>query len=77
MYYVYLLQQTNTHKLYYGYTNDLERRLKEHNKNDSWELIYYEAFKSESDARQRERKLKYYGQTISCLKQRLKGSLKC
>ncbi|MFH1577606.1 MAG: GIY-YIG nuclease family protein [Candidatus Omnitrophota bacterium] len=31
MYYVYALKNAKTQKLYYGYTNDLERRLKQHN----------------------------------------------
>ena len=76
MYYVYLLKNAEMQELYYGYTNDLERRLKEHNTDHKWELIYYEAYRSESDARERERKLKYYGQTRTCLKNRLKESLR-
>jgi predicted GIY-YIG superfamily endonuclease len=70
-----MLKNVKTEKLYYGYTNNLERRLKEHNLKFGWKLIYYEAYLSESDARERERRLKYYGQTRTCLKHRLKGSL--
>lgn len=76
MYYVYVLRNDKTEELYYGYTNDLERRVKEHNVKHKYSLIYYEAYLSESDARERERKLKYYGQTRTCLKKRIKESLR-
>ena len=33
MYYIYLIQNKNNKSLYYGYRIDLQRRLKEHNKN--------------------------------------------
>ncbi len=75
MYFVYLLKNEITNELYYGYTNDLERRLKERNLNAKWKLIYYEAFASDLDARERERKLKDYGQSRNHLKNRLKRSL--
>ena len=76
MYYVYVLLNKNTKELYYGYTNDLKRRLNEHNiiKNE-WKLVYYEAYINESDARGRERKLKHYGQSRNYLKKRIKKSL--
>ncbi|MFH1578046.1 MAG: GIY-YIG nuclease family protein [Candidatus Omnitrophota bacterium] len=76
MYYVYVLRNVKTQELYYGYTNDLERRLKQHNGEHERKPIYYEAYLSESDARGRERKLKHYGQTRIRLKQRLKESLR-
>ena len=75
MYYVYLLKDEEMQELYYGYTNELERRLKEHNAENKWKLVYYEAYLSERDARERERKLKHYGQTRTRLKNRLKESL--
>jgi len=75
MYFVYLLRNEKTHELYYGYTNNLERRLKEHNHNQRWKLLYYEAYLSESDARERETRLKQYGQSRTHLKKRLKGSM--
>ncbi|MDP2923203.1 MAG: GIY-YIG nuclease family protein, partial [Candidatus Omnitrophota bacterium] len=56
MYYIYMLKNETTNELYYGYTNNLERRIAEHNKKQKWELIYYEAYKSELDARDRERR---------------------
>ena len=76
MYYVYVLREKRTKELYYGYTNNLKRRIAEHNKEQNWELIYYEAYKAEPDARCRERQLKRYAQALIALKARLKGSLK-
>ncbi len=73
MYYVYLIRDIKTKKSYIGYTNNLKRRVKEH-KNKNPEIIYYEAYKNEKDARRRERKLKQRGQTIRRLKERLKFS---
>jgi hypothetical protein len=40
-----------------------------------WRLIYYEAYLKESDARNRERRLKHHGSGIVELKKRLQGSL--
>ena len=64
MYYVYLLISEDGQK-YIGYTQDLRRRFTEHGrggsqatKNRNWDLVYYEAYSSEKDARRRERKLK-------------------
>lgn len=74
MYFVYLLKNEENNEIYYGYTNNLERRLHEHI-NGNWKLIYYEAYLSELDARDREKKLKHYGQGRKYLKNRLKRSL--
>jgi len=75
MYYVYILKNLKFNKLYYGYTRELNKRLAEHNRRNQFELIYYEAYKSEVDARNRERKLKHYAQALTALKGRLKNSL--
>lgn len=81
MFYFYLIQN-ELHELYYGSTNDLKRRIFEHNNGKSvstkyhkWKLIYYEAFTAEKDAREREQSLKHYGQSLAHLKKRLKNSL--
>ena len=74
MNYVYVLKNKVSKEIYYGYTNNIERRMQEHNKDNRFELIYYEAYKSELDARERERKLKDYGQARAHLKNRIKRS---
>ncbi len=79
MYYVYVLQNKIRSQIYVGSTNDLRRRLAEHNQGKErstkrympWKLIYYEAFNSESFARQREMKLKYNGNAMKELKKRI------
>ena len=76
VYYVYYLQHRKNGVVYYGYTNDLQRRLKEHQREDAgWSLVYYEAYRAEGDARQREQRLKDYGQARTHLRRRLQKSL--
>jgi len=83
MYYVYLIKSTKTDEIYIGSTNDLRRRMKEHNQGKSystkakipWQIVYYEAYKSEKDARLREKGLKHYGRALSLLKKRINDSL--
>ena len=75
MYYVYIMKNISTNELYYGYTNNLDRRVDEHKRQNKYELVYYEAYKSESDARSRERRLKQYAQALTALKSRIKKSL--
>lgn len=74
MYYVYIIRNRIRKEIYIGYTDDLKRRFKEHKEKDP-EIVYYEAYRSEKDARNRERKLKQRGQAIRHLKARLKNSL--
>ena len=40
-----------------------------------WRLVYYEAYFSEKDAREREKQLKYHGQALAQLKRRIRHSL--
>lgn len=83
MFYVYMLESKQDKSTYVGYTNDLRRRLIEHNtgKNRStkykapYEVVYYEAFKDKDDAKEREQHLKLYGRTLRELKKRLQRSL--
>ena len=66
MYYVYILQSQTNYKLYTGFSKNLRVRLKQHQwggvhttrRMGELELVYYEAFKAEADARQREKYLK-------------------
>jgi len=70
MHYVYVLKNKSK-DFYIGYTNNLIRRFKEHQKEDNYELIYYEAYLLEKLARQRERKLKFYGSAWRALRTRI------
>ena len=82
MYYVYLLKNQKN-KIYFGYTSDLKRRVEEHNVGKSpytsirgpWTLVYYEAFKSEKDAKIREKMLKHDGRGLGHLKKRIQSSI--
>ena len=81
MHYVYIIRNEKG-ELYYGYTNDLRKRLDQHNssfvfstRQHRWKLIYYESYLSKRDALTREGKLKRYGQSLSHLKNRIKYSL--
>jgi len=71
MYYVYVLQRQLTKQFYIGYTADLRRRLAQHQRKQTAQLIYYEAYVSEKIARTRERKLKSYGSAWAGLKKRI------
>ena len=83
MFYVYILKSLKDDKLYIGSTNDLKRRLSEHNNglNRStkarrpFELRYYEASKSERNAKTREYMLKKDGKALGQLKRRISESL--
>lgn len=84
MYYFYALQSEIDKDLYFGYTEDLRKRVKEHNNGRvpatrnrrPLECIYYEAYKSEKDARERERQIKRRAKAHISLKRRLQHSLK-
>jgi len=83
MFYVYVLKSEKDTELYIGSTNDLKRRLSEHQNGKSFstqfrrpfELVYYEAYKNEKDAREREQALKLRGNTRRFLKERISRSL--
>ena len=75
MYYMYVIKNRREGTTYIGYTDNIERRIKEHKGKDP-ELIYYEAYKNEHDARDREKKLKQRGQAVRYLKEGIKRSLK-
>jgi putative endonuclease len=84
MFYVYVLKSTKDERLYIGQTNDLRRRLSEHNlgkvrstkARTPFQLRYYEAFHKEEDARKREFSLKKDGKALGQLKRRISESLK-
>ena len=78
---VYILKSKKDGDLYIGSTNDLRRRLEEHNSGKvrstksriPFELVYYEAYKSEKDARQREQNLKLRSRAFTQLKRRIEN----
>ncbi len=83
MYYFYVLTSLKTKKLYFGFSTNLQERLKSHNqgKNIStkkylpWRLVYYEAYASKLEAQKRELQIKKYSSAYSQLKRRIKQSI--
>ena len=83
MYYVYLLENKQG-KIYVGYSSNLKQRLKDHNSGHNeftgrfrpWSLVYYEAYFSMVDARNRESQIKSYGSILGQLKKRIPQSLR-
>ena len=68
-YTTYILYSTTKNKYYVGHTNNITRRLTEHNSGQNkstklgspWELVYTKEFDSKSDAYQSEIKIKNRG----------------
>ena len=72
MYTVYAIYNKMGKKIYIGQTEDIERRLQQHNKiidnpslytsrfEGQWELIYKEQYTSRQEALKREKQLKSY-----------------
>jgi putative endonuclease len=66
MYFVYVIKSKVDGNLYYGFTDDLERRLKNHNSKEvkstksrvPFELIYYENTDKIQEARKKEKYFK-------------------
>lgn len=66
MYFVYVLKSRKDKKLYYGFTEDLDKRLRQHNNGEvkstksrkPLELLYFEKVDNLSNARKRERYFK-------------------
>ena len=67
MYYVYILQSEKNNKLYIGHTNNIERRIEDHNAGygckytrhkGHWNLLYKESHFDRASAVKRERFLK-------------------
>lgn len=83
MYYVYVLQSKKDKSLYIGFTQDLKKRLFEHDKGlcsstknkKPFYLVFYEAYAPEIDARTRERRLKQFKNAYKELVKRISNSL--
>ncbi len=82
MYYTYVLESLKDRNFYTGYTDNLQKRFKEHNaglvmstkSRRPLRLIYYEAYLNRWDAKRREKYLKT-GMGKRDLKNRLRGYL--
>lgn len=79
MFYVYVLQSSVNKDLYVGFSGDLINRVKLHNSGKvrstrsyrPWALVFYEAYRSKSDATKREKQLKMHA-----VKKELVGKLR-
>lgn len=68
MYYVYIIRSLKDKRCYIGHTNNLVRRLADHNRGKSkslkyrapFELVYSEETETKIEAVQREKKIKSY-----------------
>ena len=66
MFYVYILQSDLDRTFYIGFSENLEKRVLQHNNGESaytsrkipWKLVYFEEFTLKSDALKREKFLK-------------------
>jgi putative endonuclease len=84
MHYVYVLKSHKDKRLHIGYAIDLRRCVEAHchgkitatKDRMPLELVYYEAYKSASDARKREKDLKLFGGSYARLKRKINNSLK-
>jgi len=80
MYYVYVLKSESTGNWYTGQTNNLERRIEEHNERKHrytsnkgpWKLFYHEEVQTRAEAMKREKYFKS-GQGRNWLKRTLNG----
>lgn len=79
VHYVYVLKSVKDKELYTGSTRNLRRRFVDHNNGKVFstkhrrplELVYYEAYKSEHDARKREKNLKLRSRALTQLQSRI------
>lgn len=86
-YYVYVLVSERDGKFYIGYTDDLKKRLIEHNKGrvpstknrTPLKLVYYEACLNQQDATKREKQLKttWGGRFIKSRLEKYEGLKNC
>jgi len=84
MYYVYILWSSKSKNFYYGYTEDLKTRIKQHNDGLSfatkpyrpWKLVFYAAFDSMILAKDFERYTKTGSGKAFVYKRLVSGALK-
>ncbi len=81
MYYMYILRSEESANYYVGYSADLRKRVEQHKNQQTrfgkqhkkLDLIYYEAYLTEQQARAREAKLKKNRRMKQLLIERLSG----
>jgi len=84
MHWFYVIKSQKNGELYFGSTNNLVRRLKEHNDNRTfstaryspWKFVYVEGYASREDSIHREEQVKHYGKVYAQLKRRISKSLR-
>lgn len=82
MFYVYVLKSKTDGSIYVGRTDNLKRRFEEHNRGKNkttkfktpLQLVYYEAYVREADAKSREWNLKKHAGAMTHLKRRIRNS---
>lgn len=75
-YWLYIIQSKNDGGYYIGITNNLKRRIKQHNAGKTkstkakrpWKLVYSEKFESLKEAARREKEIKSWKNTGNFLK---------
>ena len=83
MYYVYVLYSRTEDEFYLGSTEDLKKRLRQHQQGENkstkkaqdWIVSYYEAYLTEQAAKRREGRLKRSGKAYHSLKERIRDSI--
>jgi putative endonuclease len=83
MFFMYILKSIKTERLYIGFANDINRRLKEHNSGlvkstkpyMPYQCVYYEAYRSKQDAVTREHNLKLRARALRQLLVRIQVSI--
>ncbi len=83
MYYVYVLYSRTEDEFYLGSTEDLKKRLRQHQQGENqstkkaqdWIVSYYEAYLTEQAAKKRESRLKRSGKAYHSLKERIRDSI--
>ena len=83
MFNVYILKSLKDGKLYIGYTNNLRRRIYEHNSLNTkstksrapFKLVYYEAYVDQDEAKHREENLKLRARALRQFTLRIKKSI--
>jgi len=84
MHHLYILKSIPTRTLYIGRTENLSRRIREHNSGNTfttkkylpWVLVYSEGYFDPEDAIKREQTLKQFGKVYAQLKRRIERSLR-